>query len=754
MYRYLELVTLLLLSILLLDDRKLVDARSWRNIVVVDDVGNNKINSDGGHHIRPGELEFKNEEDPFLFPLSATISTTKERIKEKEQVVVASTTAPTVIDQYPIYENNFTDTASTSVSATVSESDEFVIHNIFVHPSSSDGTTSDSDSISNNKKGRSNGRSPLAAFVEPTDLPTSSVLPTTTPTEFRFTGSPTGTPTGTPTTNTNTITSFVYPENSVTPSLYYSRPPPRGYFNYDSSAKSSYGPGYPVIAYNFQDELVVQYTNNRWVDNFRPPSLLPSPTALAITNSDGENNDAGSSSSNPYSYSYYYWDEFGPDGYGFGPWKDVLTKRTMRGVDSNQCGNVGNQSPIDIRLSGVACIEHHQIRTRAGDFRMGGDNNNVKLKILPSKLRIWVQRRPCRHIENPVCSEPDPPHADFPNGWGGFADMLHVDFKFPAEHRIYGQTFDGEMQIYHIHPGRKRLPVVSVLMKVVADSSNDDDADADADADGNNHYDYNNAGHNEYFQRAIDAFQYEYDTNMSHCANNAIRNHNRRSRRQRRLQNRAAKTAARRKWEVLGTPTNSDMTIAANTRGNNTSHIDAFDYTINVTVKYNGSETSYGEDRIIYDIDRLVNTTFGGSWEKLHWYANLLRQDSNSNSSNFTTQKEEHRRRRLAVSKWYPYHESLIPTYYFYGYDGSLTEPPCTEIVSWFVMDTPMTISKNQLEQMKHILFTNINGNTCEGSSVHFYNSVARPIQETTSNRQVWHCTRNDFVPDHERGID
>lgn len=484
MYRHLELVTLLLFVILLLDGGKLVDARSWRDIVIGKDVDNNSINSEGGqqrrrHHVRPGELEFEIEEDPFLFPSSAIISTTKERIKEEEQEVTSSTAAPTVDDQYPFYENSSTDTVT--ASTTVSVSDQPVIHNIFVHPSSSDGTIS--DSIIDNKKSRSNGRSPLATFVEPTDLPTSSISPTTTPTEFPSTGSPTRaptraptrlpskspteTPTGIPTTNTNMIASYVYPENSVTPLRYYSRPFPRGYFNYDSSTQSLFGPGYPVIAYNSQDELVVQYTNNRWVDNFRPPSLLPSSTALAITNNNGENNDDDDDgSSNPYSY--YYWDEFGPEGYGFGPWKDTLTKRNMRGVNSNQCGNVGNQSPIDIRLSGVACIEHHQIRTRvskklwsveinatnsvfhyiflyvidinhsvflprasllyvpispfssnnkkAGDFRIGGDNNNVILKILPSKLRIWVQRRPCRDIENPVCSEPDPPHADFPNG--------------------------------------------------------------------------------------------------------------------------------------------------------------------------------------------------------------------------------------------------------------------------------------------------------------------------------------------------
>ena len=404
----------------------------------------------------------------------------------------------------------------------------------------------------------------------------------------------------------------------------------------------------------------------------------------------------------------------------------------MRGNDNNQCGNVGNQSPIDIRLSGVACVEHHQIRSRAGDFRIGGNDNNIQLQILPSKLRIWVQRRPCRDLDNPVCSEPDPPHADFPNGWGGFSDMLHVDFKFPAEHRINGQTFDGEMQIYHIHPGRKRLPVVSVLIKVYEDDYHDD-------------YDHNE-GHNEYLQQVIDAYQYEHDTNMARCANNAIR-HRRKNRRRRRLQTRAGGGGAT-KTRKDGELATKNITIAYGAKGyNSTSDDTTIEDNTEANRGYVGGEKNVGEgdgDAGYNNIERLANATFGGSWEKLQRYANLSR----GTDSNFTTQKEEHRRR--LASRWNPYHESLIPTYYFYGYDGSLTEPPCTEIVSWFVMDKPMIISKNQLEQMKYILFTNVNGDTCEETSVHFHNSVARPIQET-SNRQVWHCTRNDFVPDHER---
>jgi carbonic anhydrase len=73
-----------------------------------------------------------------------------------------------------------------------------------------------------------------------------------------------------------------------------------------------------------------------------------------------------------------------------------------------------------------------------------------------------------------------------------------------------------------------------------------------------------------------------------------------------------------------------------------------------------------------------------------------------------------------------------------------------TEIVSWFVIDKPLTISKRQLEQMKKILFTNVDRNTCKSTAVHHANSVARPIQES-GGRQVWRCTRENFIPDHER---
>ena len=138
----------------------------------------------------------------------------------------------------------------------------------------------------------------------------------------------------------------------------------------------------------------------------------------------------------------FYYKEFTNNGWG--TWRGALGDHDF---NDNQCGNVGMQSPIDIRLSGVACVEHHQIRTLPGDFRVSG--SAVEKRIEGNKLRLVWPRRPCSDILDSLCAEPDPPHADFPNGWGGFSDMMHVDFKIPSEHRIYGEVFDAEMQIFH-----------------------------------------------------------------------------------------------------------------------------------------------------------------------------------------------------------------------------------------------------------------------------------------------------------------
>lgn len=99
---------------------------------------------------------------------------------------------------------------------------------------------------------------------------------------------------------------------------------------------------------------------------------------------------------------------------------------------------------------------------------------------------------------------------------------------------------------------------------------------------------------------------------------------------------------------------------------------------------------------------------------------------------------------------WDPFHSDIQRTIHFWGYTGSLTEPPCTDSVLWRIMDVPVQISTNQLQQMKHILFNNRNNETCTFTSTHFKGSVARPI---AGSERYYKCARTDYVSDDEREI-
>jgi Carbonic anhydrase len=100
-------------------------------------------------------------------------------------------------------------------------------------------------------------------------------------------------------------------------------------------------------------------------------------------------------------------------------------------------------------------------------------------------------------------------------------------------------------------------------------------------------------------------------------------------------------------------------------------------------------------------------------------------------------------------AKWNPFQPRILNSIYFYGYGGSLTEPPCSEWVAWRVLDVPMQISTMQYNQMRDILFHQMDGD-CKRTSVHWNGSVARPTQ-SLNDRPLWRCTREDYLSDVEK---
>lgn len=328
----------------------------------------------------------------------------------------------------------------------------------------------------------------------------------------------------------------------------------------------------------------------------------------------------------------YCWNEFSDT--GFGIWKDVLH---IHQPSKNQCTTGQMQSPIDVRENGAICRERHQIRSLPGNMQGG----SIQKRIESNKLRLVYERRPCSNVTLRICQNPDPPHADFPHGWGGFADLLNIDIKIQSEHTLLNERFDAEMQIYHLHPGRRRVAAMSVLIKATQD------------------------GYNYYFEEAITAFRIEYNKNIAKC---------------------------RRRLLKQGKGIGNDVRL-----------LDSYSNTIPNFIEWAKNNTG-------------------------------MTSPDGDNHETFSDKV------------WNPYHELLIPSIYFYRYDGSLTEPPCSEFVSWWVSDKPMIISYDQLDKLKTILFTNVDEN-CRKTGVQHHESVARSIQDT-NNRRIWKCTIAEFGPD------
>ena len=105
---------------------------------------------------------------------------------------------------------------------------------------------------------------------------------------------------------------------------------------------------------------------------------------------------------------------------------------------------------------------------------------------------------------------------------------------------------------------------------------------------------------------------------------------------------------------------------------------------------------------------------------------------------------------RQLSSTWHPFHPDIQKSIHFWGYSGSITEPPCTKFVDWKIMDVPTPISPTQLAQLKLILFTHVD-EFCHRTSVHdSKRGVARPTQEPM---KYYKCTRENYVSDEETAI-
>ena len=97
------------------------------------------------------------------------------------------------------------------------------------------------------------------------------------------------------------------------------------------------------------------------------------------------------------------------------------------------------------------------------------------------------------------------------------------------------------------------------------------------------------------------------------------------------------------------------------------------------------------------------------------------------------------------MNDWYP---GNVASANFYHYDGSLTTPPCSEVVWWEVADIPLSISPRQLDSLVKYTTEYRNPQTCEldPSASAFDGTTNRPVAQDLGGRKVLRiCPVNFF---------
>ncbi|KAL3776324.1 hypothetical protein ACHAW5_009067 [Stephanodiscus triporus] len=389
---------------------------------------------------------------------------------------------------------------------------------------------------------------------------------------------------------------------------------------------------------------------------------------------------------NAESYGPDYWDDVEQDGY-----YDQL-RRLDVDTGNNRCGDGSRQSPRDLCDTNEECVEFHMPRPRAGQYGLREPESLYRPTpmIMHNKLRLSY---PERRSENEM---PEPPGIDFANNVfnSGVQDLVNIDIKVRSEHRLCGKQYDGEMQLFHVHHETGNLEALSILIEaggdVVGEMGRED---------------------NPHFQVLLDFFQRKFDEDAGLCL--------RRQRRARALFFDRGGGGGRGGAEEMNA-----RSAAVPRAGSSSFAIDDDDN------RNNGDQEEEAADRR-ENAPSLVKF--------------LYRKIRDRFESLVARRLEEKLDRWNPMEPWYNYR-----SVHFWGYSGSITEPPCFQGVNWRVLDVPMRISMRQYIQLKTLMFDHVDPDTCQRTSTHFEESNARPVQPWTEGG-VYRCRRSDYTSDMER---
>jgi len=124
-------------------------------------------------------------------------------------------------------------------------------------------------------------------------------------------------------------------------------------------------------------------------------------------------------------------------------------------------------------------------------------------------------------------------------------------------------------------------------------------------------------------------------------------------------------------------------------------------------------------------------------------YIKRERWDRRLSKKKLRRERQDRRLKKKKKKKKWDLHAPFKKAYY-YGYKGSITMPPCSDFVHWYVLNKPQRISKSQLKRIQVLIKGHLDTNCQFGTYADRNGGVARPIQ-SIKGRNIFHCTKADY---------
>ena len=410
------------------------------------------------------------------------------------------------------------------------------------------------------------------------------------------------------------------------------------------------------------------------------------------------NYDPGSSIGPPM------WDMVEAD--NFGQWSDfgVFTNRDDHDlkIDGNDCASTRRPSPVNLHPS-MECDDDHEMLTRqirSHDCTF----EDMTFEIAPNTLRAFMP------YDDSTCLRPTiDVSGDLPNEW--LFTWLEVHVR--SEHVIDGRRFDGEINLIHLgtKDQKKELAVPSISL----DASSPFDEPK--------------------LQRFLDKWQEIANAVQHSCS--VI--HGIQASGYNETDVNAPDTIKARLRRTTEQP-NTDTEIRQASFHSMYNRYRSLAASKTPLGRFYDASEYYGDDPDSYyaNRDRPKSNRRTPTERDSRTLRNSHRM-LQTNATNTTSNSLAPRRKMFPYDMW--------PTIYYYKYKGSITYPPCSEIVRWRVFDEPLKISRRQLRQLSALLDSYVDEETCENKSVVSPSGENyRPLQVlNTEDQEVAHCQQDKY---------